>query len=335
MLKLSTAGLAWLTVAVNVVVILQGAVVRATGSGAGCGSHWPLCNGEVLPLAPSTETLVEFSHRLLSLAALALGLWLLVRAWRLRKERLPLFTWAALAFFFLVVEALLGAATVLLGLTGDNATVGRGLMVATHLVNSLLLIGTLSATLVYALPKAPGPVRVRGQALVTTVLSVGFVGMLVLMFSGGIAAMGNTIFPSESLSAGFAADFDPTSHLLIRLRILHPLIAISVGLYLFLSLGLSWWLRPVSRAKRVAQALLAVYLVQLLVGTLNLALLAPIALQLLHLSLAVLAFGLLSVFAVYTLGGAPEPHLVRVHRGADAFKRSPRDPLPEGDRGLM
>jgi heme A synthase len=46
---------AWSTLAVTVVVIVWGAVVRATGSGAGCGSHWPLCNGVVVPLAPSTS----------------------------------------------------------------------------------------------------------------------------------------------------------------------------------------------------------------------------------------------------------------------------------------
>jgi cytochrome c oxidase assembly protein subunit 15 len=329
MLKLSTPALAWLAVVVNAIVILQGAVVRATGSGAGCGRHWPLCNGEVVPLAPSVETLIEFSHRLLSLAALLLGLWLLVRAWRFQRENPPLFTWAACAFFFLVVEALLGAATVLLGLTGDNATVGRGLMVATHLVNSLLLVGTLCAALVYALPNAPGPVRIRSQPLVTTVLAVGLVGMLVLMFSGGIAAMGNTIFPSESLAAGIAADFDPTSHLLIRLRILHPLIAISVGLYLFLSLGLSWWLKPVARAKRTAQTLLGVYAVQLLVGTLNLALLAPVTLQVLHLGLAVAAFALLSVFAVYTLGDTPEPRALQLHHLAAGRARL-REPQSDG-----
>lgn len=315
-MKLSTLGLAWLTLAVNVVVILQGAVVRATGSGAGCGSHWPLCNGEVVPLAHSTESLIEFTHRLLSLAALAFGLWLLVRTFRTRRERPTLFVFAALAFFFLIAEALLGAATVLLGLTGDNATVGRGVMVASHLVNSLLLIGTLSATLVYAQKNAPGRLELKGQGLVGTALSIGLVGMLVLMFSGGIAAMGNTIFPSESLAAGFAADFDPTSHLLIRLRILHPLIAISVGIYLFLSLGLSWWLKPVSKAKRIARLLLGVYSVQLLVGTLNLTLLAPIALQLLHLSLAVLAFALLSALAVYTLGCPAEPDHAGVGRAA-------------------
>ncbi len=297
-----TVRLAWLTLGVNLLIILQGAVVRATGSGAGCGSHWPLCNGEVVPLAPSTETLVEYSHRLLSLCALVLGGWLLSRAFLARRDK-PAFFGAALAsFVFLIFEALLGAATVLLGLTGENATLARGVMVAAHLVNSMLLIGALSVTLIYARKDAPPAPKLRGQGLVGATLLVGLVGMLVLIFSGGVAAMGNTMFPSESLAAGLAADFDPASHLLIRLRVLHPLIALSVGLYLFLSLGLSWWLKPVRRARHLARALLGVYLAQLLVGVFNFALLGPIVLQLLHLLMAVLAFALLSALTAYTLG---------------------------------
>ena len=301
-IKFSTVKLAWLTLGVNLLIILQGAVVRATGSGAGCGSHWPLCNGEVVPLAPTTETLVEYSHRLLSLSALVLGGWLLSRAFRARQDSPALFGAAAASFVFLIFEALLGAATVLLGLTGDNATLGRGVLVATHLVNSVLLVGALTLTLVYARKGAPRALSLRGQSLVGITLSVGLVGMLLLIFTGGIAAMGNTMFPSDSLAAGFRADFDPASHLLIRLRVLHPLIAISVGLYLFLSLGLSWWLKPVAEARHIARILFGVYVAQLLVGTLNLAFLGPIGLQLLHLLMAVSAFALLSALTAYTLG---------------------------------
>ena len=301
-INFSTVKLAWLTLGVNLLIILQGAVVRATGSGAGCGSHWPLCNGEVVPLAPTTETLVEYSHRLLSLSALVLGGWLLSRAFRARQDSPALFGAAAASFVFLIFEALLGAATVLLGLTGDNATLGRGVLVATHLVNSVLLVGALTLTLVYARKGAPRALSLRGQSLVGITLSVGLVGMLLLIFTGGIAAMGNTMFPSDSLAAGFRADFDPASHLLIRLRVLHPLIAISVGLYLFLSLGLSWWLKPVAEARHIARILFGVYVAQLLVGTLNLAFLGPIGLQLLHLLMAVSAFALLSALTAYTLG---------------------------------
>lgn len=298
----STLSLAWTALLANAVVILQGAVVRVTGSGAGCGSHWPTCNGEILPLAHSTESLIEFGHRLLSLVVLVLGMWLLVRAWRSRREKPGLFVVGILAFGFLIVEALLGGATVLLGLTGENTSVARGLMVASHLVNSLLLIGSLTLCVVYAREHVPWPLRLSQQGAVAAVLLVALLGMLLLMFTGGIAAMGNTMFPAQSLQEGLAADFAPASHPLIRLRVLHPIIAVTIGVYLFLALGLSRWLKPVAEAKPLAQALLGVYIAQLLIGTLNLALLAPAAVQLLHLMTAVVAFALLCALAAVTLG---------------------------------
>lgn len=312
-----TRRLAWVALVANVVVILQGAVVRITGSGAGCGSHWPTCNGTVVPLQPSLETAIEFSHRLLSFGVLVLGVWLLARALKTRKERPGLATFATVAMVFLVIEALIGAATVLLGLTGDNTSVARGVWVASHLVNSLLLIGALSGTVAYTREQPPSyPLRLSDQGMLATVLGVALLAALVLSFTGGIAAMGNTIFPSDSLAEGFRADFDPESHPLIRLRILHPLIAVAVGTYLFIGLGLSWWLKPVPQARRIAQTLLGVYLAQLVVGVFNLALLGPVVLQLLHLLLAVAAFALLAGVSVTMLGGSAEYSRREARRGA-------------------
>lgn len=324
--RISTYTLASITLATTIVVILQGAVVRATGSGAGCGSHWPSCNGQVVPLGHGTEAAIEFSHRLLSLVVLALGAWLLSRALRSRRERPGLFYWSAGSFAFLLVEALLGAMTVLLGYTGENVSTGRGVLVAVHLVNSLLLVGALTGTLLYARDRAPAwPLRLGRQSMLTTVLAVGLLGMLVLMFSGGIAAMGSTMFPSESLAEGLAADFDAGSHPLVRLRVLHPVIAVTVGIYLFLSLGLAWLLKPVPRARALTRSLTTVYLVQLAVGTVNFAMLAPVALQLLHLSLAVVAFALLSAVSVTALGypaAAPAPGAASAEPAAAPWRTS-------------
>src|ERR1017187_2983546 len=69
---------AWGVLAYNMLVVLWGAFVRATGSGAGCGNRWPLCNGVIVPHAPRIETIIEFTHRatsglaLVSVAALCL-----------------------------------------------------------------------------------------------------------------------------------------------------------------------------------------------------------------------------------------------------------------------
>lgn len=303
-MNLRSLHLAWAALIGNGVVILQGAVVRSTGSGAGCGSHWPTCNGQVVPLDPSTGTIIEFNHRLLSAGVLILGAWLLTRALRTRRENPGLAAYAGLGFALVVLEALIGAATVLLGMTGDNTSVARGVWVASHLVNSLLLIGALAATVVYAGREPPAyPLRLRAQGSLASVTGLGLGLMLLLMFTGGIAAMGNTIFPPESLAAGLRADLDPSSHLLIRLRLLHPLIAITVGTYLFVALGMAWWLKAVPAARRTSKALLGVFLTQVAVGILNLALLAPAVLQLIHLALAVTAYALLSATTVQLLGG--------------------------------
>lgn len=313
---ISTLRLVGITLAANALVIVQGAFVRATGSGAGCGRHWPLCNGEVIPMAGGVHTAIEFTHRLLSLGVLILGAWLFARVWRSRREQPGLFAFTVAATVFLLIEAGLGALTVLWGLTGDNQSLARGLMVSTHLVNSLLLVGSLASVWLYAQNRPPAwPLGIRRQGALGVVLAIGLVGMLFLMFTGGIAAMGNTMFPSTSLADGLAADFAADSHPLIRLRILHPLIAISVGVYLFLSLGTAWWIKPAQEGRRLARYLFVVYVGQLAVGTLNLALLAPIALQLLHLGMAVVAFYLLAALAV-TLLAAPMPSRARSSAGA-------------------
>ena len=114
------AGYAWGVLLWNVLVALFGAYVRATGSGAGCGAHWPTCNGEVIPRAPQVETLIEFTHRATSglafLSVLALFLWAL----RAFPKGHPARFGAGLALFFMVTESLVGASLVLFGWTADN-----------------------------------------------------------------------------------------------------------------------------------------------------------------------------------------------------------------------
>lgn len=319
--KFSPNNLAWTALIGNVIVILQGAFVRASGSGAGCGRHWPMCNGEVIPLGHGVETLIEFSHRGLSGMVLILGAWLLAVAFRCRKQQRGFFIFALVSFIFLIIEALLGAGTVLLGLTGDNVSMARGLMVATHLVNSMLLVGALSLTVVFSRPERVFQPHLRQDAALSLVLLLGLGSMLLLMFSGGIAAMGNTMFPPQSLGSGLVEDFASDAHPLVRLRILHPIIGITVGIYLFLSLGLGWWMKPLQSAKRVAQILLSVYVAQTIVGFINLGFLAPIFLQLIHLALAVAAFSLLSAYsglALFTPLSAAEKAKHKVMKEARA-----------------
>jgi len=140
------ARLAGITRVVNLLVILWGAWVRASGSGAGCGNHWPLCNGEVIPLSPSMETLTELTHRLTSGLALLLVLAMLVLARRDFAPRHRVRRAAVAALVLIVVEALIGAGLVKFELVGDNDSMHRALTLGAHLVNTQFLLAAIALT---------------------------------------------------------------------------------------------------------------------------------------------------------------------------------------------
>jgi len=135
---------AWGVLGYNIFVILWGALVRATGSGAGCGKHWPLCNGEVIPRAQSLETLIEFSHRLTS--GLALILVLILFFWARRKFEKGQFErkWSGISLVLILIEALIGAGLVLLELVADNSSVARAFALGLHLANTFFLLAMLA-----------------------------------------------------------------------------------------------------------------------------------------------------------------------------------------------
>src|SRR5690606_230459 len=130
---------AWFVTVYRLGIILRGAWVRITHSGAGCGDHWPTCNGEVIPFAPSTETMIEYIHRLTSGLSLPMVIVLIVWAFRLfpRGHRVRKATIGTL--FFLLTEAAVGAGLVKFELVADNASVARAITASFHLVNTFIL----------------------------------------------------------------------------------------------------------------------------------------------------------------------------------------------------
>jgi heme A synthase len=278
------AGYAWGVLIYNLMVILWGAYVRASGSGAGCGSHWPLCNGEVVPQAPRVQTLVEFSHRMTTGLAgvLVLGLvigafWSFPRGHRVRWG-------ASLALLLIIVEGLVGAAQVLLGLTADDASVSRAVVGSIHLANTFVMLGAMCLTAWWA--SGGAPLQPRGQALLTSVFAVGLLGVLLVGASGAVTALGDTLFPSRSLAEGLQQDFSRASHFLIQLRVIHPILAVLVGVYSIFAGALAAARHPSRTTRWFARALIAIFVAQLIVGVANVALLAPIAIQIIHLFLA-------------------------------------------------
>ena len=272
------AAFAWGVLAYNVLVIVWGAYVRATGSGAGCGSHWPLCNGEVLPRAPQLETIIEFSHRMTSGIALLAVAALVPLAWRAFPRGHRVRTMSLVSLGFIIFEALLGAALVLLEYVAENASVARAYWVAGHLINTFLLLAVLTLTAWWG-GGAP-PIRLRGQPrmLVGTLLAA-LVGMLLLGASGGVTALGDTLV----LTAGITPEESPLVATLVDLRIYHPLLAIVVGVLILLAVYTVRSLRPSATANRLAWVLAGIFVLQLILGAVNVALKAPVAIQLVHL----------------------------------------------------
>lgn len=292
------AGFAWLVLSYAVAVVLWGAYVRATGSGAGCGNHWPLCNGVLVPRAPQTATLIELSHRLSSGLILVLVAVLLVSALRLFPRGHRVRTGAWLSLTFTLTEALVGAGLVLFELVADNASMARAASMAVHLLNTFVLLACLALTALWA-SGVPSP-RLRGQGGRLWLLLASLAGLLVLGASGAVSALGDTLFPSGSLADALRQDFSPTGELLVRLRLLHPLIAVSVGALLVMTAQLvrTWRGRQLG-VRALADLVCGLILLQLLAGLVNVTLLAPVWMQLLHLALADAVW-----IATVLLGGA-------------------------------
>lgn len=271
------AALAWGALGYNILVILWGAVVRATGSGAGCGSHWPLCQGEVVPRSPRVETLIELSHRLTSGLALLVVVWLVIGALRafptghfVRKG-----AWASL--FFIFTEALLGAGLVLFAYVAFDQSVARAFWMAGHLVNTFLLLAVLTLTAWGATYRQSW--RWRGQGTVGWLLAVAWLALIGLGVSGAITALGDTL----AIRGGISPAQSTLVAQLVALRIYHPVLAVLVGVILA---AIAWVVitrRPDPATQQWGRALIGIFMVQLLLGAINVALKAPVWLQIIHL----------------------------------------------------
>ncbi len=278
---------AWGVLYYNILVVLWGAYVRATGSGAGCGNHWPLCNGEVIPRAPEIHTLIEYSHRLSSglLGFLMLGLlfWALrvfSRGHAVRKAAL----WS---LFFVVTEAAIGAGLVKFEWVADNDSVARIYTMAFHLINTFFLLTALTLTAWFA--GGGQPFRLKGQGIMGVTVGAALLGTLLLGASGAITALGDTLH----LQAGITPAESPVVAQLLNVRIAHPIIAVAVFALVLLAARTISASSTVASAQRFAWGAVGLFVVQLVCGSFNVILKAPVWLQLVHLLLSNLIWLLL------------------------------------------
>ena len=265
------AGYAAFVLGFMVLVILEGAVVRATGSGAGCGAHWPLCNGQVIPHHPRIATMIEFAHR--SLTGLESTFFIVLIAWifyarekgdRARRAAV----WVGI---LLVIEALLGAVLVLGQYVERNASNARVLVQGVHFTNTMLLLGATTLAWWWLRPRESVVAGVEARSLAWLAL----LATIVVGATGSVAALADTLFPSPSFQAGLAEDFSAAAPLLVRMRWVHPAAAL-VGVVC------AGWLCLRVRS-RVATWLVGLMVLQLVLGAGDVLLLAPTWMQVLHL----------------------------------------------------
>ena len=255
-----------------VLVILWGAVLRATGSGAGCGDRWPLCNGDFFPQHPRLATVIEYTHRSMSgictVSVAALVAWTFLaqpKGSRVRKAAV----WSGV---LLITEALLGAVLVLGGYVEHNASDTRVLVQCVHFTNTMLLLGALTLTWWWQRARELSAARTRQTQRLAW---VSLAATVLTGATGSVAALADTLFPAVSLRSALAADLSSSSPLLIRMRWMHP----AASAIAFVAIGWMAW-RLGGRRGNTLFALLAA---QVILGLGDVLALAPVWLQVFHL----------------------------------------------------
>ncbi len=282
---------AWFVLIYNLVVILWGVFLRASLSGDGCGEHWLTCGGEFIPSAPQLKTQIEYFHRVTtSLAGITVIILLISAIVKWRRDKSPqnklVIRMSLASLLFIVLEGVIGGLLVLTGNTAANWTPTRPLWMAAHLVNTFALIAVLTLTAWFA-SDGQGFSLFKAQRKVLILLVLATVGIFFAGMSGSIAALSSMLYPSSTLSEGIAKDFSATSHYLLRLRVFHPILSITTGVFLIFLAG---WCRKQAReslpVSRWSNILTVIVLIQFASGAITLLLLAPIVMQLIHLFLA-------------------------------------------------
>ncbi|MFZ0627268.1 MAG: COX15/CtaA family protein [Acidimicrobiia bacterium] len=268
------AGYAWFTLVFNVLVILLGARVRSTGSGAGCGRSWPTCQGQVVPNLEGA-TAVEYLHRAASGVGLVLVILLGVLVWHYVDKGSPARLGAGLAVISIVGEALIGAMIVLAEWVAEDASVARVVAVPLHLVNTLFLLASLTLTAFWL--SGGRRLAPRAHPSIRKWVGLGGLAIVLLAASGAVTALADTLFPKD----GRSALVSHPAHFLTDLRVIHPILAV-------LAASIGWYVSGKSRSPRPRAARLLPVMVglMLLSGSLNIALGVPVWMQLVHLLLA-------------------------------------------------
>ncbi len=275
------ARFSWGLLAYVLAVVLWGVYLRASGSGDGCGVDWPDCGGAfTLNSGAKTKTLIEYAHRastmLLGFLLLAQVVW----AWRLFPKRHPVKFALGAALFFTALESWIGKALVNKGFVAYSQASERVYWFAGHQVNTLMLAAAFALAAWFA--SGQPTLKLRGQGPFLFVAAASLVALLGLTVTGAISALGDTLYPPENHLQVMEQALLPTANLVMRARPVHPYTAVVVAMFLSLAAGLFSHLRPSAQTKRFATGVWGLLGLQMVIGLVNIGLLAPIWMQVIH-----------------------------------------------------
>jgi heme a synthase len=200
----------WIPVALNVFVIVWGAWVRATGSGA------------VVPPSPEAATVIGYVHRVISGLALTTVLGLLIAAWRVYPRNHLVRRNMTAASMFILLEAGIGAGLVVFRLVAGDTATARAVVGALHLANTDLLLAALALSAVRG--EAAVSPRWQGGRGEVSLLPISLGLLLLVGMAGTVTALGATVFRPGSLAAGIMQELAPAAPL-VRMRLVHPGVA--------------------------------------------------------------------------------------------------------------
>ncbi|MEA2001498.1 MAG: COX15/CtaA family protein [Actinomycetota bacterium] len=275
--------LSWSVLVLTVAVVIGGALVRATDSGAGCGESWPICGGQFIPEIGNYHTAIEVSHRLMTglLGFGVLAIFILVRRQFEKDHRLRRAVFAG--GVLLIIESLLGASLVIFGWVEFDASIARLIVVPLHLLNTFMLVGAFAMVAYFA--SGGGGFRVDLSATRDRLVIGGLGVILTIGATGALNALADTLIRSDALHIADSGEFLVTEPVLTQIRAIHPFVAIVGGLALYMMVrylaagatGLVKWL---------ALAIQGIIWVQFILGMVNIALEVPLETQLIHLFVA-------------------------------------------------
>ncbi len=302
----------WGLLAYVLIVILWGVYLRASGSGDGCGVDWPSCGGIfTVGKGAQAKTFIEYAHRASTMLLGFLLLAQIVWAWRLFPKKHPVRFTLGAALFFTILESWIGRHLVVNDLVAYSQAPERVFWFAAHQVNTLLLAASFALTAWWG-GGQPAP-QLRKQGPFAALALFSLVALLGLTVTGAISALGDTLYPPENHLQVMEQAILPTANLVMKARPVHPYTAVVIAMFLSLAAGLFDHLRPSPQTRRFAYGVWLMLGVQMILGLINIGLLAPLWMQILHTAAAdVLWLSLILMCAAGLAVGVPQIEMQHV-----------------------